>query len=298
MGLLQNISLKNAEPYKRLGDTSEMQVQILVRSRNRYCNDNYSKYYGVPIGYGSPYAWILPISAGGMACINGILGISEINYANLAGVKRATSNIAGTSYIGVANKVNIQATAKLTSDIVGLATINADIAALVNMVAELNGAANVSAALGGISLAICSILGNGSVNADITANALISSNINGSSTFDSDIIASMYITATILANSILQGDIKADAFMSSDIFVGAKEEILSPTSLATAVWNALAAEFNNPGTLGNKLNSAASAGDPWITDLPGSYTGDSAGKKISEIERLAKIIKNLTVSGL
>jgi hypothetical protein len=52
---------------------------------------------------------------------------------------------------------------------------------------------------------------------------------------------------------------------------------LSPQSLAAAVWQALSAEYNDAGTMGNKLNSAASAGDPWSTALPGSYGAGEAG---------------------
>lgn len=52
---------------------------------------------------------------------------------------------------------------------------------------------------------------------------------------------------------------------------------LSPQSLAAAVWEALSADYNAAGTMGNKLNSAASAGDPWSTALPGSYAAGEAG---------------------
>ncbi len=52
---------------------------------------------------------------------------------------------------------------------------------------------------------------------------------------------------------------------------------LSPQSLAGAVWEALSADYNATGTMGNKLNSAASAGDPWSTALPGSYAAGEAG---------------------
>lgn len=38
---------------------------------------------------------------------------------------------------------------------------------------------------------------------------------------------------------------------------------LSPENLAQAVWDALAVDNNDPGTMGEKLNSAGTAGDPW-----------------------------------
>lgn len=49
------------------------------------------------------------------------------------------------------------------------------------------------------------------------------------------------------------------------------------TDAENAIWEALAASHNNANTMGNKLNSAASAGDPWGTALPGAYGAGTAG---------------------
>lgn len=59
---------------------------------------------------------------------------------------------------------------------------------------------------------------------------------------------------------------------------------LSPEGLATAVWSAIAAENNTAGTMGNKVNSAASAGDPWTTELPGTYPAGSAGYILGSVD--------------
>jgi hypothetical protein len=42
---------------------------------------------------------------------------------------------------------------------------------------------------------------------------------------------------------------------------------LSPENLASAVWSALAEDYNESGTMGAKLNSASSAGDPWTAEF-------------------------------
>jgi hypothetical protein len=49
------------------------------------------------------------------------------------------------------------------------------------------------------------------------------------------------------------------------------------------VWNAMASTYDTAGTLGEALNNASAAGDPWATDLPGSYTGIQAGAMISTV---------------
>jgi hypothetical protein len=54
---------------------------------------------------------------------------------------------------------------------------------------------------------------------------------------------------------------------------------LSPQSLAAAVWGAVAAEFDAAGTMGEKLNGAGSAGNPWTEVI-------EAGLTAAEIQRI------------
>lgn len=48
-------------------------------------------------------------------------------------------------------------------------------------------------------------------------------------------------------------------------------------AMADKVWDETIASHLTAGSTGEKLNSAASAGDPWTTALPGSYVAGSAG---------------------
>lgn len=56
---------------------------------------------------------------------------------------------------------------------------------------------------------------------------------------------------------------------------------------------AVLADHATSGTTGQALAAAGSAGDPWITTLPGSYTGDQAGSVISTI---SKVLRNKSVT--
>lgn len=58
-----------------------------------------------------------------------------------------------------------------------------------------------------------------------------------------------------------------------------------PTAAAIAdqVWDETMADHLGAGSTGAALNAAGSAGDPWTTTLPGSYTGSQAGKMLSDI---------------
>jgi hypothetical protein len=60
-------------------------------------------------------------------------------------------------------------------------------------------------------------------------------------------------------------DLKGRLSMSAE-FGGA--EPLSPEGLANAVWNRLATDADQPGTMGAKLNDAGGASNPW-TDPDG-----------------------------
>lgn len=50
---------------------------------------------------------------------------------------------------------------------------------------------------------------------------------------------------------------------------------LSPQSLADAVWSAIAADNNQTGSMGEKLNGAGSAGNPWTETIEGSLSAAS-----------------------
>ena len=49
---------------------------------------------------------------------------------------------------------------------------------------------------------------------------------------------------------------------------------LTASSVATAVWAAVATANNDAGTMGEKLNDAGSAGNPWATVIESGYTAE------------------------
>jgi hypothetical protein len=60
-----------------------------------------------------------------------------------------------------------------------------------------------------------------------------------------------------------------------------------PDTISAAVWDIGTSTHNVTGTMGSKLNAAASAGDPWSTDISTTaYPGaSSAGRKMHETWR-------------
>jgi len=68
--------------------------------------------------------------------------------------------------------------------------------------------------------------------------------------------------------------------MSATIYVNQSEAEV--TQIVNGVWNALVSEYDESGSMGEAMGAAGTAGDPWTTELPGSYTGEQAGNIIGK----------------
>lgn len=75
---------------------------------------------------------------------------------------------------------------------------------------------------------------------------------------------------------------RAKGFIAATIS-GEGEEV-TPNSVANAVWEAFMVAHNNAGTMGQAMNAAGGAADPWLTALPGSYLAGTAGSIIGTME--------------
>lgn len=146
---------------------------------------------------------------------------------------------------------------------------------------------------GSLSLVIqlaCNILASGTISASLVGKLEMASALAGEGDLTSSLNLIAFVVSELTGSGTISGTFKGNASLAADI---SSSSTLSPESLAAAVWNSIAASFNTAGTMGNKMNSAASAGDPWSTTLPASYTGTQAGAILSEIERLVERLHRL-----
>lgn len=148
---------------------------------------------------------------------------------------------------------------------------------------DLTGSGTIT---GGLSLVIqlaCGILASGTTSASLVGKLEMASALAGSG----DLVASLNLIAFVISaltgSGTISGTFFGTASLEADI---SSSSTLSPENLAAAVWNSIAASFNTAGTMGNKMNSAASAGDPWGTVLPGSYLSTEAGGILAQIQTL------------
>jgi hypothetical protein len=125
----------------------------------------------------------------------------------------------------------------LTSTLAGIGTVsNATAGLIVEMVAALVGSGTLSASITGQLQAIATLAGSGSVTAAASALAGMLSNLIGSGTIS-------------VANQTGLGD------MIANIYVNQSQATVD--QIVDGVWEAVAANHNNAGTMGEKLNSAA-----------------------------------------
>lgn len=139
---------------------------------------------------------------------------------------------------------------------------------------------------GGLSLVIqlaCGILAEGDLSASLVGKLEMASALAGQGDLEASLGLIAFVVSEITGSGSVEGTFYGTASLAADI---SSSSTLSPENLAAAVWNSIAASFNTAGTMGAKMNSAASAGDPWATALPGSYLSTEAGGILAQIQYL------------
>lgn len=147
----------------------------------------------------------------------------------------------------------------------------------------ITGSGTISGSLSLVIQLACNILASGTVSASLVGKLEMASALAASGDITASLNLIAYCVSELTGSGTVSGTFKGNASLSADI---SSSSTLSPENLAAAVWNSIAASFNTAGTMGNKLNSAASAGDPWGTALPGSYLSTEAGGILAQIQTL------------
>lgn len=70
--------------------------------------------------------------------------------------------------------------------------------------------------------------------------------------------------------------------MAANVLTAAATASDFGAEVAAAVWDLATSGHTNSGTFGEAMAAAGSAGDPWTTTLPGSYTSGQAGKILGD----------------
>jgi hypothetical protein len=138
--------------------------------------------------------------------------------------------------------------------------VNPTLQLVVGMVGVLSGQGLLTGSLAGTADMIGALAGQGDLTGAIGAFAELIGHLLGE-------------------GSASASTMTARGFMEADIYVNTGTA--STKELAAEVWNSVASSFDESGTMGNKVNSAGTAGDPWTADLD-DYTAGTAGKKLKD----------------
>jgi hypothetical protein len=130
---------------------------------------------------------------------------------------------------------------------------------------------------------IVSAVGSTSITFNLAANLAGALSASGSTSFSFTVNnATLGAIVDAVGAALVQfsnsATIRATGNLSGDITPFTE---LSPQSLSAAVWSALASAYNAPGTMGEKLNDAGSAANPWTEVIDGTYTASDLLKLIA-----------------
>lgn len=127
---------------------------------------------------------------------------------------------------------------------------------LAGLEVTMSGSGDLTAIGGGLLEAIVAMAGTGALSGALGATAGLTVEMAG--------------VGTLTASPQGTGE------MVLEIYVNESQATVN--QIVAAVWSALASQYNESGTMGQKLNGAGSAGDPWTTDLSSYNTPGTAGK--------------------
>ena len=160
---------------------------------------------------------------------------------------------------------------------------------------NISGSTSFSILAEAIGQLIASASGSASFTIDATGNIVATLGAPGSASF------SLSATATATAIGWITGEASASVTaslvsyatgaLSGTANLAGESTPITPDSLAVAVWAAAAAANNTAGTMGEKLNDAGSASNPWTEVIESGYTA-------AEILRLLAAVAQGNATGL
>lgn len=229
------------------------------QNRLRYVSENYPKIAATPAGYAN--GWILPIKGGDMRANFGIDAAGSITPLNLAGGLNAESTLAGLGEI-----------------------TNAETALIMYAIAALEGTGSVFSADATAQLNMAlEILSGGTLTAEgLLAQSLdAAATLGGTATMTAAMGALAGAMASISGTGSASVNATAKAWISADLTPFTE---LSPQSLATAVWAALLADNQDPGSTGEALFGAGGGTTPtsiWQYAVEGGYSAEEILRLLS-----------------
>ena len=161
-----------------------------------------------------------------------------------------------------------------TFDLTGTGTVSGTALAVLLALADLSGSGELAATGSLIVQALASFSGSGEItDANLQAFLQAVADLSGSGGLTATATGLAEVVAALTGSGTATGSTAtALGELTADINVTGSG--LTTANVGAAVWAALATANNVSGTMGEKLNDAGAAGNPWTTVIEGSYTAE------------------------
>lgn len=172
----------------------------------------------------------------------------------------------------ISESINIAGGKNADASLSGLLTVtNADMGLVVSAIAS------ISASIVVINAELAAVL------------AMVANSLSATGTLSPPVLGAIAGIVGSLSGSISSSAsmVNSPGFMSADILPYTE---LSPESLAAALLNAILAEYNDPGTVGEALNNVGASGNPWSSATSANNTAGTFGAKVQELLSLAEFM--------
>lgn len=179
-----------------------------------------------------------------------------------------------------------------TTSIVGTGDIDSSLLLGRFATASLTGSGDLTASMSLITSLVAALSGSGTISADLKTTLSMAAALAGSGSLSASLSLLMEFTAALTGTGSVTANLKGNADLEAAIYVNQSEATVQ--QIVDAVWNAVAADYNTSGTMGQKLNGAGSAGDPWTTDLSSYNTADTAGLILKQAKAKAALAASLS----
>lgn len=159
----------------------------------------------------------------------------------------------------------------------GEGSITTNLSSGINIESALTGSGTITDAQLSLIISLTSNLsGSGTITtANLVGIVSLASSLAGTGSLTAGLNVIAFMNSVLAGTGSLNADLRGKLSMSANIYVNQSEETVQ--QIVDGVWNALTINYNNPGTTGEALNAAGTAGDPWLTPLPGAYGVGTAG---------------------
>jgi hypothetical protein len=170
-----------------------------------------------------------------------------------------------------------------TTQLNGTGDFDASLTQGINIESTINGTSSISTS--NLSLIVqlaSSLAGSGDItSASLVGTIALAGALSGSGSVASSLSLISNMNAALAGSGSIIGTLRGTLDLEATIYVNQSEATVQ--QLVEGVWNALVADFNNAGTMGEAMGAAGTAGDPWTTTLPGAYGAGSAGNIIGNL---------------